>query len=159
MIFKEDIESTLIGEHVSIAKTIGYTSKIIHAALNQAFHEAKLDLQVETYILLKVLHLKKNVIQQDMAKAMQKDKSSILRIINNLQDKKWVARIPDSTDKRRNYLVLTQLGTEILDAAGEAEEKVKLQLTQDLTENDLSHLKSVLFKIRTNLYPTLEKIC
>ena len=159
MIFKEDVESTLTGDNVSIAKTIGYTSKIIHSALNQAFTEAELDVQMETYILLKVLQLKKNVIQQDMAKAMQKDKSAILRIINTLQDKKWVARIPDSTDKRRNYLVLTQLGNEVLQAANQIEEKVKQHLTKDLTEEDLAHLKSVLFKIRTNLYPTLEKIC
>ncbi len=152
MIYQNDIENTLNTEDVTVAKVIGYSAKVIYAVMNKAFSEADIQLQMETYIILRILSVKKNVIQQDLAKALQKDKSSILRIINSLQEKKWVARIPDSEDKRRNYLVLTQLGNEVLTEALLIEKKTTDRLKDNLDPNQVNQLKHILHTIRQNGY-------
>lgn len=150
------IEATLIDPNVSIAKVIGYSAKVIHAVMAKAYENAGLELQMDTYILMKIVQSHEGVIQQDLSEMLRKDKSALLRMINALQDKKWVARIPDKEDKRRNYVVLTQLGLQVFEEAAIIEEHITKELVSGVEKEEIDRLKNILNKVRVNGYQWIE---
>jgi DNA-binding MarR family transcriptional regulator len=66
-------------------------------------------------ILLATHYNNEDVIQQDIAKIMKKDKSVVLRQIDNLEKKNLVQRIVDPNDRRRNIIKTTEKGMKLID--------------------------------------------
>lgn len=91
-----------------------------------------------------------DVIQQDMATYMGKDKSSILRLTDSLEEQKLVQRVVDSHDRRRNCLVVTDLGHEVIKQYLNIEFELLEELQEGLTESDLSTFYKVIYTIQKN---------
>ncbi|WP_036877026.1 MarR family winged helix-turn-helix transcriptional regulator [Xylanibacter oryzae] len=96
-----------------------------HVILEEMFHaikkrikgqaELKLKITTEQFKLLHAIDQKKDeVIQKDMADMMGKNKSTILRLIDSLETKGLVKRVADTKDRRKNYLMVTKKGKEII---------------------------------------------
>lgn len=56
----------------------------------------------------------KDVIQQDIAELMDKNKSAILRSIDILEEKGYVKRVQVPGDRRKNVLAITENGKAII---------------------------------------------
>lgn len=91
-----------------------------------------------------------DVIQQDMAIKMGKDKSAILRLIDALEEKQLVSRVPDLEDRRKNKLVLTKQGNEVIKEFLIIDREVFGDLSNDLTEDELKTFFKVIEKIKEN---------
>jgi len=77
--------------------------------------EIKLKITREQFKLLKAISQnKEEVTQKDMADLIGKDKSTILRLIDSLETKELVRRAADTKDKRKNYLMVTKKGDELI---------------------------------------------
>ena len=61
--------------------------------LSSEFLKNSIPLSSEQYLILKIISKNKRVIQQELACILDKDKSTILRQINHLQDNLMLARI------------------------------------------------------------------
>jgi DNA-binding MarR family transcriptional regulator len=135
-------------------KPVGYilakTFKSLKNCMVSEFKNREAELTFEQFVILNLLDLKDNVIQQDLANHMQKDKSIIVRQIDCLIEKKYVVRIPNKEDKRKKNLVLTEAGFKILIQS----KKIALEVTQKLlsgvNENELEIFRNVLNKIQKN---------
>jgi MarR family transcriptional regulator, transcriptional regulator for hemolysin len=104
---------------------------------NQA--DKKLNITREQFkLLLAISQNKDEVIQTDMADMMGKDKSTILRLIDSLETKELVRRVVDTKDRRKNYLMVTKKGEEIIKLYEHVLKVMIEDLQQGLNESELN---------------------
>lgn len=128
----------------SLVKQIG--SKISEEFMRRGFN-----LPFDHYVLLSILYEKDDVIQNDLAQILKKDKSGILRQIDALEKKKMVVRVQDSEDRRRKTLVLTKTGFKTIEELKAIESEVFNSLLSGISEEELKEFESVLKKMHMKL--------
>jgi len=107
-------------------------------------------LTIEQFILLHAINVhEEEVNQQDMAALMGKDKSSILRIIDSLEEKELVRRVVDQKDRRKNYLMTTKKAEKVLVQYLEIELNLERELTEGLTEEEIQIFYKVVNHIKS----------
>ena len=105
----------------------------------------------EQFGLLHSIYAKENdVIQQDMATFLGKDKSGILRIIDSLEEKKLVRRVVDTDDRRKKILMVTKKGEKIIELGLKIEFELMKELQQGLSKSDIDTFYKVVNHIRSN---------
>ena len=114
------------------------------------FRDKKIELSFEQFVILHTMNSNCNLIQQDLANYLQKDKSIIVRQIDCLLENKYVVRHTNETDKRKRNLILTGNGIEILNQMKEIALEVSNKLLSGVSENELETFRNVLMKIQEN---------
>lgn len=104
----------------------------------------------EQNYLLRILTSQEESIQSDLAEIMQKDKSAIMRHIDQLEKMGYVVRVNDAVDRRKKHIVITELGTEVLNKCEEIINRLSERNMQDISENELEIFKKVLIKLKEN---------
>jgi DNA-binding MarR family transcriptional regulator len=113
--------------------------------------QADIKLTVEQIGLLLVIYMhKEEVIQQELACSMGKDKSAILRTIDSIEAKDLVKRVSDTLDRRKKYLMITKKGERVIEQYLVIEHDLTIQLEEGLTEEDIATLYRVVNHIKTN---------
>ena len=88
----------------SLFSLIKRTSKAFRERVYQSFAEAGHDVTGEQMRILWYLWGKDGQIQQDLANVVHKDKTCITRIIDSMEKRDLVVRIPDKMDRRQNLI-------------------------------------------------------
>jgi MarR family transcriptional regulator, transcriptional regulator for hemolysin len=115
---------------------------------NQA--EIKLKITREQFKLLKAISEKKEeVIQKDMADLIGKDKSTILRLINSLETKELVRRVTGKKDRRKNYLMVTTKGEDLIKQYENIFSAMFEELQKGLNESELNTFYKVAAHIKS----------
>ncbi len=91
----------------------------------------------------------RDVTQQDMAELMLKDKSSILRMIDSLENKELVRRAVDREDRRKNQIFVTKKGERTIEQYLQIEFELMDELLDGLSADDLDAFYRVVNHIRT----------
>lgn len=136
-----------------------------HVILEDMFHAIKKRIKNQAEIQLKItreqfklLHAiyqnKEEVIQKDMADLVGKDKSTVLRLIDTLEIKELVRRVVDSKDRRKNYLMVTKKGEEIIKQYKHILKVMIEEMQQGLNESELKTFYKVAahFKSKAEKY-------
>jgi|SRR5690606_25890969 len=134
----------------SLGRALHLTIKALGTSVTSNFAAASISLTLDQYIVLKIVYYHETIIQKDVAELMKRDKSSLFRQINQLQERKLIARITDAEDKRRNFLVITKQGSELIDIATEIEAKTVNELLEGVTEDEMKTFNKVLETIQKN---------
>lgn len=97
------------------------------------------------------------VILKDVADKMVKDKSSVVRMVDQLEKKELLRRVVDQNDRRKNLLFITKKGERIIAEFLEIELQLNQELQTGLSTADLdafyrtiSHLKHNAEQIKIN---------
>ncbi len=115
---------------------------------NQA--EIKLKITREQFKLLHAISEKKEeVIQKDMADLICKNKSTILRLIDSLETKELVRRVAGTKDRRKNYLMVTKKGEELIKQYENIFSAMFEELQQGLNESELNTFYKVAAHIKS----------
>jgi DNA-binding MarR family transcriptional regulator len=135
-------------------KPLGYILGLpLRIFLNQVaveFRNREIELTFEQFVMLLLIDSKGDLIQQDIANHLQKDKSIVVRQMNGLIEKEYVVRLPNRTDKRKKNLILTTKGTEIMNKITELNFEVSSKLLSGVDEDDYLAFGRVLNKIQEN---------
>lgn len=75
--------------------------------------EYGIELTPEQFLLIDILWNQGIMTQQKVADAMQKDKNSVTKLVDALEQKSLVVRQRGSKDRRENRLILTQKALEM----------------------------------------------
>ena len=111
--------------------------------------QVKIKLTIDEYALLLAINEKgDNVIQKNMAEAMGKDQSVVLKLIDSLEKKKLVKRIIGLNDRRKNFLVITKKGEEVLEQYMKIELTLIDELHQDIPRSEIENFRKILLFIR-----------
>lgn len=94
--------------------TLTFQMRRIHNAMfkvaNRLMQEEALPLKAEQLPVLMVVYSSKGISQQEIAAAVYRDKSSVMRTINMMEQKGWVMVTANQFDKRRNEISVTETG-------------------------------------------------
>lgn len=136
---------------MNIGFKMGEVIKSIGKLIGKAVMDGGNELSMEYFFLLNILYDKEDIIQNDLANIMHKDKSAILRQVDVLEKKKLVVRIPDSEDRRKKIIVLTKDGMKTVEKLRKIEADIFNNLLRDVSETDLKVFESVLDKMKNQV--------
>ena len=139
----------------SIAPWLGKTSKIIDYHIHDALQEHGLDLSKEQMIVLKKLHDKDGLAQNDLAFLTLRNKSTLTRLLVKMERKGFITREQSATDKRSNHVYLTEAGKEIYKKTRPLIKNIISAMEQNLTQAEKAQIIEILKKVQFNL--TAEK--
>jgi len=134
----------------SIAYLVGRTSRSIIKRLTKKFSDAGFDVSYEQWSILVHLYRKDGQTQQELSNIAVKDKAAITRLLNVLEKKNIVLRIPDRNDKRSKLVYLTnkakEFKTDLIAVVEELLEEAKIGIEHD----EMEQCKNTLNKIFAN---------
>lgn len=134
----------------SLQFIFGSTIRALHKATASAFEEGGLELSPEQFHLLKIISSKEDSIQTELAETLQLDKSGIMRHIDQMEAKGLVQRINDANDRRKKYIILTELGSSKLDECKTILDKLSDSILKGISDAELLIFKQVLSKLKEN---------
>ncbi|MCS7004801.1 MAG: MarR family transcriptional regulator [Cytophagales bacterium] len=98
----------------SLGFLLSIVFRVTHNALQQRFNLENIDLTVDMWLILNSLHQKNGQNQQQISADIQKDKSSVTRILDNLAKRGLIQRTDDSKDRRNKIIHLTDSGRALI---------------------------------------------
>jgi len=117
----------------------GMMHGVMRLLKKRALELANIELSMEQMgLLIAISCHNEEVILQDMAAIMGKDKSAVLRTIDSMEAKDLIKRVSDKTDRRKKYLMITKKGERVIEQYMEMELELVTELQAGLSEEDLA---------------------
>jgi DNA-binding MarR family transcriptional regulator len=136
---------------VTLLPWVGKINKDFSFLVSQRFSMASLDLTAHQWLLLKKLDEFGEQPQQNLAFITDRDKTSLTRLINTVERKKLVKRVPSQEDKRVNNVHITNEGTEALKKALPIMQELIREMEKGIPPEELKETIKTLKKVRHNL--------
>ena len=138
-----------IGKYLSIARRA-------HAAL--------LDKKLKPYdishgqiLLLVTLYKQEGINQHRLCQVYNLDKAGVNRSLNKLQKNGYITKKPNSRDKRKKKVFLTDKAKKFKPELLEILKSVETQVRENLSEKEIDEFLEVIKKVCVNLGVSLEK--
>lgn len=132
---------------------IGYLlHRLVHVVdrdMNASFAACGLT-HVQARVLLFIYHHGENgktCGQKDLEQFLGIQKSSVTSVVNLMEKKGWMKRLPDPEDGRRNRLMLTEKALPYQAMAAECTEKEEQAISCHLSEKEVSELRAILSRL------------
>ena len=125
--------------------------EVIRLLKKRFLEQADIKLTTEQIGLLLVISMnKEEVIQQELACSMGKDKSAILRTIDLIEAKDLIKRVSDTADRRKKYLMITKKGERVIEQYLTIENELTAMLQNGLTDDEIKTFYKVVDHIKMN---------
>ena len=144
-------EESLISE-ISLGMLIGQIHRLSTKRFVQNSHKFGLDISMDQWLVLGPIWKNEGISQKEIAEYCQKDKTSVTKIINTLEKKNLVVRVPDQLDHRIKRIVLSNKGKELFHNVLPVMEQTRDELRSGVSDEEIDSLKAVLTKIYRNLH-------
>lgn len=129
----------------------GEVTRKVNNEIKAAFRGAGYDITVEQFSILAVLWYEEGINQQFLADHLDRDKTTITRVVKNMEKSNLLVRVPDQADKRNNLIYLTSKGKELQNDLILLSGKTYVQALGNLPEDNLNQAISLFQKILNNL--------
>ena len=136
---------------IPIGGLLGRTSHKLGLLLDKVFHKNEIDINVEQFMLLKTLSFNEGVNQQKLSEIIDRDKTTIARLVSRIEKKNMILRVHSKEDKRVNNIYLTNLGKEILSKVEPYLLDINNSLVKSISTEELDALKEVLIKLNNQI--------
>ncbi|MCP3872359.1 MAG: MarR family transcriptional regulator [Desulfobacteraceae bacterium] len=134
----------------SIAYLVGRTSRSIIKRLTKKFSDAGFDVSYEQWSILVHLYRKDGQTQQELSNIAVKDKAAITRLLNVLEKKNIVLRVPDRNDKRSKLVYLTNKAKDFKTDLIAVVEELLEEAEQGISSEEMHRCKTTVNKIFLN---------
>ena len=122
------------------------TKRFVQNVLNSG-----LDISMDQWIVLGPIWHLESPSQKDLGELCLRDKPTITRIIDSLENKNLVVRVPDQIDHRIKRVVLTKAGKQLFYDVLPIMDKTREEVRGEIPEEEIEIFKNVLSKIIKNL--------
>lgn len=119
--------------------------------INSTFSKYGFNLTPEQYLVMDILWDDGVLSQQELADRLCKDKNSVTKLIDALEKKNLVKRVPDESDRRLNMIHFTDHSLTIKDRITEIAIESTNRIIRDIPEDELKILVKVLLKMEKNM--------
>lgn len=130
---------------------MGRTMKALDYFISDKLNESGIELTKVQLILLKKLKEVDGQPQHSLAYLTNRDKASLTRLLNTMEKKNLVARIPSKSDNRINHIYLTKRGDEMLKHATPILTDILSQIQDGISENEIEGIIRIMKKINKNI--------
>ncbi|MDR2956104.1 MAG: MarR family transcriptional regulator [Prevotella sp.] len=134
----------------------GKVSMAINRMMYRNFRKEGLDITPEQWTVLAFLWREDGVTQQTLCNSTFKDKPSMTRLIDNLTKQELVYRNASKTDRRSNYVFLTDLGKSIREKANRAVNQTMESALAGIDEEGLKQVRTLLAAVFGNIQDALD---
>lgn len=145
-------------DEITIGALLGRTSHKMRLLLDKVFQKNKVDLNMEQFILLKFLECNDGANQQELSEILDRDKTTIARLINKMEKKSVLLRVNSKEDKRVKNIYITNLGKQVLEDILPFIKEIDKVLKSSISTEELSVLANVLGKITNEIKALEEKL-
>lgn len=142
----------------SIGPWLGKTVKILEYYLQERFNEHGLDLTKEQMIVLKKLHDKDGLSQNELAFLTLRNKSSLTRLLSKMEKKNYILRKQCNDDKRINKVYLTNYGKDTFIKTKPAIKEMISATEHNISDSEKQQIIKILKKIQYNFDSNAESI-
>ncbi|MBK7104862.1 MAG: MarR family transcriptional regulator [Ignavibacteriae bacterium] len=135
----------------SIGFIIVKCGRLIENRLKIDFEKAGINITPQQWSVLTYLWNDDGISQQQLADAFSKDKTSMTRLLNNMEKNNLISRKQNTIDKRNNKIFLTEKSNLIKIDSIKIAEKTLLEIITGVDHKELKLSKKVLKQINKNL--------
>ena len=130
---------------------LGYLLKHAFLELQEIYsgHLAHCAVNVRELSVLLLLEGREPQSQQQAAAGLGVDRTTMVGLLDGLEDKGLLTRQPDPVDRRRNVLVLTTAGRRAMKDAKAASDRAERELLASLSSVEADQLRALLARIVT----------
>jgi DNA-binding MarR family transcriptional regulator len=118
-----------------------------HALLNDTFATSGTGLRSYHYRLLAALEEWGPVSQADLARSTSVDRSDVVAVLNELEQRGLIERAVDPSNRRRNIVSITRAGSTQLQLLDRVIDEVQERVLAPLSENERRQLTRLLRKL------------
>ena len=134
---------------------LGMLIRSAHNSMTERFVQnvfnSGLDISMDQWMVLGPIWQLESPSQKDLGEICLRDKPTISRIIDSLEDKSLVVRVPDQIDHRIKRVVLTKAGKQLFYDVLPIMEKTREEVRGKIPDEEIEIFKNVLSKIIKNL--------
>ena len=134
-----------------LARLIGEVSRAWRYEMNRALRPLGLNLSMRL-VLVQLQRNPGGLQQADLARNLGIEGPTLVRLLDKLEQKGWIARITSPDDRRRKFTVLTPEAAEQVRAIEQLSERLRSRMMGGLTTEQLDQCAQVMTHIRGNLY-------
>ena len=109
--------------------------------------DAYADLSMNAYQYIVVIYDKKEITTTALANILGLKKSSVTQMLQSLEEKGYVEKLPSDSDKRSTIIKLTPKGNDVMLAEEKAITHFESKIKKILTEKELLTLESLFLKL------------
>lgn len=135
----------------SLGYIIGRAARSMANRLNHNFEKAGYDVTCEQWAVLTNLRHKDGQNQKELAGTSCKDKTSITRLIDGLEKRNLVVRIPGEKDARQKLIYLTNQGKAFQQELLQIVKQTLAEAQKGINPRNLKLCKDVLRQVAQNL--------
>ena len=130
----------------------GKVGKMVGVFLAQKLREQDIDLTDKQWLMLRILSLEDGRPQNDLAILTDRNKASLVRLINTMERKMLVIRKQDELDRRINRIYLTEMGREQYQVTVPTVLQAINEVQEGLSEKEIRQAIATLEKVLQNIY-------
>ena len=138
-----------------LSKEVAVELNLTHCKLKQFMTSMlklkNIDLTPEQFLLIDLLWNQGSLSQQQLADTMQKDKNSITKLIDAIEQKGYVVRKQNPTDRRSNTIVLTDKAHDLKLEAKSVGISLLDKMIDGISEEDIKSFIDIMRKISQNM--------
>lgn len=130
---------------------IGEITRLTHKRVSSIFLKHQFDVTVEQFGVLAVLWYQEGINLQTLSERLNRDKTTITRIIQNMIKKNLLVKVPDQMDKRNKLVYLTEKGKKLQKIMIDSTGVVYTDTLKNVSASDVKIITKVLQKMKNNL--------
>lgn len=135
-------------------KQVGYllerTTRVVKLSFHKLFKELGIELTPEQWVIMDSLYQKNDQPQKNLAEASFKDAPTISRILDTLDKKGWIQRVPSQEDRRIYLVHQTDEGKRIVEEVRPHVDKLREKGWKELTESDYAEFTRIVNQVFKN---------
>ncbi|RMA56743.1 MarR family winged helix-turn-helix transcriptional regulator [Ulvibacter antarcticus] len=130
---------------------IDKTSKVAKQYSQREFDRLGLEITVEQWILLKIVHESNDISQKELAEKSLRDPASITRTLDLLQKKELINRLPIPENRRQYSIDLSKKGVVFIKTNMPLVDAHRKKSIEGLSEKEQRNLNELLKRIQENM--------
>ena len=143
-----------IEETESIIPWVGRTAKFMDYYIVDYMKKKGVDISKSQFILLKKLHDKDGQKQNTLAYITDRSKTALSRLIQTMEKKELVYRVPSEKDLRINHIFLTDKGRKTWERSLPFFLEIVNDLQEGISREDLKTVQKAMKQIQININKT-----
>jgi DNA-binding MarR family transcriptional regulator len=141
-------ESIRIGSKRHLLLGKAYKATICRFLAN--IEKLGLDINFDQWMILGPIWQLNGASHKELGEISTKDKTTVTRTIDSLENKNLVVRVSDQIDKRIKRVVLTNKGKKLFYDILPIMDKTRMEMRKNISEEDLKVFENVLKQLITN---------
>ncbi|OGU13698.1 MAG: hypothetical protein A2X61_01950 [Ignavibacteria bacterium GWB2_35_12] len=130
---------------------IGHTGRALKNSITKSFAEHGYEVTAEQWGILMSLWSKDGISQQVLSASISKEKTTVVRLIDNMEKRNIIVRVQDAGDRRNNLIYLTEEGKSLREKLVPIAINELRKALKNMSEKEIDTLTTLLKKVYNNL--------